>query len=49
MKIHHIMKDGSQAESLSGHKVRIAEAKDAYRAIKEGEKNELQDPQRIRP
>lgn len=45
MKIHHIMKDGSQAESLSGHKVRIAEAKDAYRAIKEGEKHGNQENQ----
>ena len=46
MTITHHMKNGTRTNSVAGHIVTIADAPEAYEAIKEGERNELHSPAR---
>ena len=39
MKITHILKDDTRTDTIQGHIVKIADAPEAYAAIKEGEKH----------
>ena len=45
MSINHIMKNGTRTNSVAGHIVKIADAPEAYNAIKEGEKHGNQKDQ----
>ena len=44
MKIHNILADGTETE-IRSHIVKIADASEAYAAIKEGEKHGNQENQ----